>query len=140
MKKTRNIVLPLVLAGVCVVAVLFLPARFRLQSESPSGDFFVWGLKFQGRNAHAQDGTLRLFVSNDQLEIKQQTSIPWGWGLAIKWKESEQGEVFVIKKNGRELIEFLILGSALQCTKGAAYLAPDPYQKTPQNKAAHRTG
>ncbi len=82
---------------------------------------------------------LRLFVSHDQSEMKQQTSIPFGRDLAIEWKESPAGDAFVIEKDGRDLMEIHINGSVLECTKGAEYLAPDPYEKDPQNTGRQAT-
>ena len=139
MKKGLLILLPILAIAVVIGAVLLLPARFRLESGSPSGDSYVRGLRFKGQTPHAMDGTLRLFVSHKQSEMKQQTSIPWGRGLAIEWKESQNGDVFVVEKNGRDLVEFHIDGSALQCTKGTEHLAPDPYEKTTQNMTADST-
>jgi hypothetical protein len=128
LKKAPFIILSGLATAVVIGAALQLPARFRLESASPSGGSYVRGLKFQGRDAHAMDGMLRLFVSHDHSEFKQQTSIPWGRNLAIEWNESRDGDVFVVEKDGHDLIEFHILGSAFQCTKGSEYLAPDPYE------------
>jgi len=133
MKKALRITLSVLAVAVAIGAVLVLPWRFRLESASPSGDSYVSGLRFEGQNAHTLDGTLRLLVSHKQSGLKQQTSIPWSRGLAIEWKESQKGDVFVVEKNGRDLIEFHIDGSGLRCAKGAEHLAPDPYEQTPQN-------
>lgn len=132
MKRTLIIVVPLLAAAIVAVVVLSLPVRFRLQSVSPSGNSHVVGLQFKGQNTHALDGTLRLFVFHDQTESKQQTSIPWGRDLAIKWRESKQDEVFMVEKKGRTVIEFQINGSKLTCTKGTENLADDPYKHAEQ--------
>jgi len=73
------------------------------------------------------DGTLRLFVTHHQKETRQQTSIPWGRDLAIRWQESPPGEAFVVEKGGRALIGFKVVDSGLKCTLGAENLADDPY-------------
>ena len=91
------------------------------------------GLRFQGQNTHALNGTLRLFVSYDNSESKLQTSIPWGSDLAIKWKESNQNEAFVVEKKGRAMIEMHINGSDLKCTKGTENLVDDPYKQAEQD-------
>jgi len=133
MKRALLIVVAVLVSAIVAVFVLGFPGRFRLQSVSPSGNSHVVGLRFQGRNTHELDGTLRLFVvSHDQIESKQQTSIPWGRDLAIKWRESKQGEIFVVEKKGRAVIEFQIDSSQLTCTKGAENLADDPYKPAEQ--------
>ena len=133
MKKPLLILTPLLAVGIGAVVVWSYPVRFRLESTSPSGNSHVMGLRFQGQNTHALDGTLRLFVSYDNSESKLQTSIPWGSDLAIKWKESNQNEAFVVEKKGRAMIEMHINGSDLKCTKGTENLVDDPYKQAEQD-------
>lgn len=132
MKKPLLILAPFLAVGICAVAVCSYPVRFRLESTSPSGNSHVRGLRFQGQNTHALDGTLRLFVSDDNSESKLQTSIPWGRDLAIKWKEINQNEAFVVEKKGRAMIELQINGSDLKCKMGAENLVDDPYKQAGQ--------
>lgn len=130
------IALPILVIAILGCAVLALPVRFRLESSSPSGNSQVRGLRFQGQSAHALNDTLRLFVSHNQTDSRQQTIIPWGRDLAIKWNEVEPVDTFVVEKDGRDLVEFQIAGSVLTCTKGVEYLAKDPYEKNQQNTTA----
>jgi hypothetical protein len=132
MKKPLLILATLIAVGIGAVVVWNDPVRFRLESTSPSGNSHVMGLRFQGQNTHALDGTLRLFVSGNKSESKLQTSIPWGRDLAIKWKESNQNEAFVVAKKGRAMIELQINGSELKCTKGTEHLVDDPYKQAEQ--------
>ena len=128
MKKA--LLVGLVLGGVVIVAVALLtrPLRFRLESQSPSGKARVVGLRFQGSNPNALDGTLRLFVYCDQTETRQQTTVPWGRDLKIVWKNDPDPETFVVEKNGRPNLEFQIHASGIECIKGGGYLAADPYK------------
>lgn len=66
-------------------------------------------------------------MTHHQKETRQQTSIPWGRDLAIRWQESPPGEAFVVEKGGRALIGFKVVDSGLKCTLGAENLADDPY-------------
>lgn len=128
MKKT--LLIGLVLGGFVIVAValLMMPLRFRLESESLSGKARVVGLQFQGSNPNALDGTLRLFVYCDQMETRQQTTVPWGRDLKIVWKNDPAAETFVVEKNGCPNLEFQIQASGIECIKGGEYLAADPYK------------
>jgi hypothetical protein len=137
MKKILPMALTFVAIAVVAVvaAVAFGPSiRFRLQSTSPSGRLQVTGQQFKGQIPHALDGTLRLIVSNDRTDMKQQTSIPWNRNLAIKWVGNEETNTFVVTKNGSALIEFQVLDPDLRCVSGNEHLAADPYAKEPQNK------
>jgi hypothetical protein len=127
MKKTLPISLILGGVGIVAVAVLTIPLRFRLESESPSGKARVVGLQFQGSNPNALDGTLRLFVYYDQMEARQQTRVPWGRDLKIVWKKVPDPETFVVEKDGRPDLEFQIHASGIECIKGGEKLAGDPY-------------
>jgi len=140
MKRTLLIIFPICAVAIVATVMFVLPVRFRLESTSPSGNLHVRGLRFQGQNAHTLDGTLRLFVTDNKLEINQQTLIPWGSDLAIKWRDSKQGEVFAVEKKGRAVIEFQFIGDGLKCTNGAEYLTDDPYKQESQNKSSLPTG
>ena len=63
----------------------------------------------------------------------QQTSIPWGRDLVVKWENTGPSETFVVKKNGDAMVEFQVRGSDLKCVRGNEYLAVDPYTQKPQN-------
>ena len=130
MKKTLLILIGIVLGGVVIVAValLTMPLRFRLESESPSGKARVVGLRFQGSNPNALDGTLRLFVDCDEMGARQQTTVPWDRDLRIVWKNDPDPETFVVEKNGHPHLEFQIHASGIECIKGGEYLAADPYK------------
>lgn len=95
---------------------------------SPSGDARVVGLRFQGSNPNALDGTLRLFVYRDEVDMRQQTTIPWSRDLRITWKEGSGAEVFVVEEDGHPQLEFQIHPSGIECSKGREFLAADPYE------------
>jgi len=137
MKKKLLIIAPLLVAGIVLFFIGGLPIRFKLESTSPSGKSHVTGLRFEGKNTHALDGTLRLFVFVNKKESRLHTSIPFERDLAIKWKENSQNEAFAIEKKGHAIIEFEINGSDLKCTKGVENLVDDPFktatQDTPPN-------
>lgn len=105
-----------------------LPGRFRLESMSPSGDARVVGLRFQGSSPNALDGTLRLFVYRDEMDTRQQTTIPWSRDLRITWKEGSGAEAFVVEQNGHPQLEFQIHPSGIECSRGRELLAADPYE------------
>lgn len=132
MKKSLLLVFAVAATIILSAGLISFPTRFRLQSNSPSGRIQVEGLRYEGRNFHALDGTLRLFVSHDGSELKQQTSIPWGRDLKIRWEAGNGGEAFVVEKNRRALMKFEVRNSNLKCIKGEEFLAEDPYRKTKQ--------
>lgn len=134
MKRALLIALPILAITIGAVGIFLFPARLRLASTSPSGKSHVSGLRFQGQSANPLDGTLRLIVTHNQAQIKQQTILPWGRDLAIQWRTSNEDDIFTVEKEGCAVIELQIHGCELKCTKGNEYLADDPYeQAAPSN-------
>jgi hypothetical protein len=116
-----------VAAAIPAVFLLKGPLRFRLHSKSPSGDAWVMGLRFQGREAATLDGKLRLFVYHHQMETRRQTTIPWSRDLKIVWKKGSVPEAFVVEEDGIPQLEFQLHPSGIECSRGKEFLAADPY-------------
>lgn len=105
--------------------IFFMPARFRLESTSPSGAVVVRGLRFEGRQARDLDGTLRLYIG----EHKRQTTIEWSDQLAIAWVAGVPVETFEVRQRGDVLMRWRVENDLISCVEGENYLASDPYQE-----------
>ncbi|WP_035613925.1 hypothetical protein [Haloferula sp. BvORR071] len=132
MKKPLVIALAVVMLVAMVIGTVVLfcvPIRFRVEAWSPSGRTLAYGLCYEGSEAPALDGCLRLLVQQDEgMDARQQTSIPWERDLKIGWKTGHEEEVFVVEKGGRALMEFQLGSDGLKCIKGKELLADDPYR------------
>ncbi|BDS07411.1 hypothetical protein NT6N_24510 [Oceaniferula spumae] len=108
--------------GAVIYFVLFVPKRFKVESVSPSGEVQVRGLRFQAQDAHALDGTLRLYINDDP----QQTTIRWSNRLDISWVALDSHESFEINEDGSVLMRWRINEDKATCEYGQEYLTGDP--------------
>jgi len=101
----------------------------RLGAVSPSGQFIVFGLPFQGRKPHPLDGKLRIFLGNPQLSStdKHQTSLPVTFRTHLDWVPAATPPTFRIWDEHGTRMLWQVEDRKAVCVQGREFLAPDPY-------------
>ncbi len=136
MKKPNPILVifgALVFAG-AVAAILFFgrsAQNQRLHVQSPSGDWGVFGLPFQGSKPNPLDSKLRLFLQDKQGNVidKHQTTLPVNRKTRIEWIADPPR---IVIHNGRDrVMVWSVDGSTMVCLEGHSFLAPDPEPSPP---------